>query len=181
MAAEQLERDNIDVDAIFFFDAVARHHYPGGEVIPANVNFSRHARRDLSAILLVLKYEGTFADHALLPNSSNPMRPSFGNTGISWRGSGDHQTAEFVGSHGALGGVGWSFVTEDPHCQDQVADWMNEQLKARGVPADLKAMQIPPGPAPASPSAAIQLANWALDLLLIARHNQNLSKSGQIP
>lgn len=181
MVAEQLEKQSIPVDSLFLFDAVARHHYKGGEVIPANVAFSRHARRDLNAILLVLKYEGTFADAKALPNASNPMRPSFGNTGLTWRGDGDHESAEFIGSHGALGGVGWSFVTEDPHCQDQVADWMNDQLKSRGAKAVLKSMQIPSGPAPTSPSSKLILANWALDLLLIARHNQNLKKGGKVP
>jgi hypothetical protein len=40
-------------------------------------------------------------------------------------GTGDHQTRNFIGSHGALGGVGWKDVAHDADCQFKVADWMN--------------------------------------------------------
>ena len=61
MAAEMLDAHGIQVDSLFLFDAVARHTASGGEVIPANVKFSRHARRDQS-LTFVLKYESTFSD-----------------------------------------------------------------------------------------------------------------------
>ena len=187
MVAELLEKKNIEVDALFLFDAVARHKEPGGEVIPKNVLYSRHARRDLKAPLIV-KYEGTFSDLEIkgfsLVNGSNPMRPSFGNTGLSWRtredGRGDHERAvPFPGSHGALGGVGWSFVTEDESCQKRVASWMNAQLKSKGVWHGLKSVR----PTPvfqASPGLVELITGWAMDLLLVARHKSQLSKAGPI-
>ena len=42
------------------YDAVARDEFPGGKVIPANVGFSRHARRSLAADF-VAKYRGVDA------------------------------------------------------------------------------------------------------------------------
>ena len=182
MAAELLEKKcQIPVDSLFLFDAVARHVFKGGEVIPANVQFSRHARRDLRT-RLVLKYEGTFSDVEVkgvaMTNASNPMRPTFGNTGLTWRGNGDHQPAvPFAGSHGALGGVGWGFVTEDEQCQLQVAEYMNEQLKSRGVWHGLKSVRPVPKMA-ARPSATEWISGVTLDALLMLRHRRNLSHAG---
>ena len=133
MACEMLERDQVPVDSLFLFDAVGRHEYPGGNVIPANVRFSRHARRSLAADF-VERYEGTIKGIHLIGGFENPVRPLFGNVGLRWRGDGDHQPAErFLGSHGALGGVGWRVVVEDAACERDVAAWMNEHLRARGV------------------------------------------------
>jgi hypothetical protein len=178
MVAEILEKEDIAVDSLFLFDAVARHRHSGGEVIPANVAFSRHARRDLQA-LVVLKYEGTFSDVGGLMNASNPMRPTFGNTGLTWRGSGDHQKAKaFVGSHGALGGVGWGFVNEDPACQLRVAEWMTGHLKARGVAFELKSLPV----APSKPARIRSLLpGLALDAFLLMRHQMNISRAGKLP
>ncbi len=139
MACEMLQRDGIDVDSLFLFDAVARHNFPGGSVIPANVRFSRHARRCLAPDF-VEKYEGTLQHVTLIGGLQNPIRPMFGNVGLTWRGDGDHQPAQtFFGSHGALGGVGWRFVVEDSDCERAVALWMNQQLQSRGVEVRLKA------------------------------------------
>lgn len=182
MAAELLERNgNVSVDSLFLFDAVARHLYSGGEIIPANVQFSCHARRDLQ-LRLVLKYEGTFSDVEVkgisLTNSSNPMRPTFGNTGLTWKGNGEHQKAvAFAGSHGALGGVGWGFVQEDPLCQSQVAAYMNSQLEARGVWHELKS-HPPAASTAAIPGAFELISGVTLDALLMLKHRRNLSKSG---
>jgi|GEM_PF-6942935 len=141
MACEMLERDHIPVDSLFLFDAVARHEFPGGNVIPANVRFSRHARRSLTADF-VERYEGTVKGIHVVGGFTNPARPLFGNVGLRWRGDGDHQPAErFLGSHGALGGVGWRFVAEDAACERDVAAWMNAQLAARGVEVMLTAYE----------------------------------------
>ena len=139
MACEMLEKDRIPVDSLFLFDAVARHEFRGGTVIPANVRFSRHARRCHDAEF-VAKYRGALAHHGLLGGFQNPIRPSFGNTGLTWRGDGDHAPAEaFLGSHGALGGVGWRFVTEDNDCEHAAAAWMREQMSSRGLDVELEA------------------------------------------
>lgn len=139
MACEMLEHDQIPVDSLFLFDAVARHEFPGGSVIPANVRFSRHARRSLAAEF-VERYEGALKQLGLLGALQNPIRPSFGNVGLQWRGEGDHRPAEtFLGSHGAVGGVGWRVVVEDSDCEQQVARWMTEHLRGRGVDVDLYA------------------------------------------
>jgi hypothetical protein len=137
MACEMLQHDGIHVDSLFLFDAVARHEFPGGSVIPANVRFSRHARRSLASDF-VEKYEGTLKGSGLF-TGANPIRPLFGNVGLTWRGSGDHRPPRsFMGSHGAIGGVGWRFVTEDTDCEREVADWMNQHLAERGVEARLE-------------------------------------------
>jgi hypothetical protein len=125
-AAELLEETRDRVDSMFLFDAVARHVYHGGEVIPANVSYSRHAMRSQNQTF-VAHYEGTIGW------PSNPTRPSFGNTGVRHRGGGDHERRVFTGSHGALGGVGWRVVHEDAHCQVQVARWFNGIFRSRGV------------------------------------------------
>jgi hypothetical protein len=137
MACEMLEHDGIQVDSLFLFDAVARHEFPGGSVIPANVRFSRHARRSLAAEF-VERYEGALKRLGVLSVLQNPVRPLFGNVGLTWRGDGDHRPAEtFLGSHGAIGGVGWRVVVEDHDCERDVARWMGEHLKARGLNVDL--------------------------------------------
>jgi len=138
MACELLERDGIDVDSLFLFDAVARHEFSGGTVIPANVRYSRHARRSLSETF-VEKYQGTIRRNPLF-GGENPIRPLFGNVGLTWRGDGDHRPAQtFMGSHAAIGGVGWRFVVEDSDCERAVAEWMNGHFADRGVEAQLDA------------------------------------------
>ena len=142
MACEMLEKDGIPVDSLFLFDAVAKHNYHGGTVIPANVRYSRHARRSLAPDF-VEKYEGTIHHINLVHGMQNPIRPLFGNVGLTWHGSGDHQPAEtFIGSHGALGGVGWRFVSEDSECEHAVAKFMGEHFKERGVEVTLD--PVPP-------------------------------------
>ncbi len=108
-------------------------------MILANVRISRHARR-CHAAAFVEKYEGTLARGGIVGGFENPIRPMFGNTCLTWRGDSEHQPAEsFLGSHGALGGVGWRFVVEDKDCERQVAVWMNDHLAARGVELALEA------------------------------------------
>jgi hypothetical protein len=157
MACEMLERDGIEVDSLFLFDAVARDEFSGGKVIPANVRFSRHARRSLAADF-VAKYQGALRGVGLLGGFENPIRPSFGNVGLTWLGEGDHQPAQcFLGSHGALGGVGWRLVAEDGDCEHAVARWMNAQLQSRGVEAALDAFAPAEGAATTAPA---QLETW---------------------
>jgi hypothetical protein len=184
MAAEllSLRNPNISIHSMFLFDAVARHAFPGGEIIPSNVQFSRHARRSQN-IRLVLRYEGTISDHSVLGNTSNPLRPSFGNTGLQWRGNGDHESpTAFEGSHGALGGVGWPFVEEDKKCQEMVATWMNGHLTKRlGRPFKLVATAPSGGASPKVPSRVVSVAGKAIDLLMLTKHGLDLLTSGWVP
>jgi hypothetical protein len=144
MAAEILEhtREQISVSGLFLFDAVARHIYSGGEVIPGNVEFAAHAMRTDDPAF-VKKYAHTIG--LLL---GNPARPSFGHTATTtaWGGFNRqpviYEQHVFTGSHGALGGVGWPHVTEDPDCQEQVARWMNIRLSGRGLRGALRS--VPP-------------------------------------
>ena len=108
------------------------------------------------------KYEGTLRACGWLGGVENPTRPLFGNTGLTWRGDGDHQPAEvFLGSHGALGGVGWKVVVEDNTCEQQVAEFMSQHLVARGVEAALTAFEpIGEGAAETHPFA---LEKWLMD------------------
>lgn len=187
MVAEMLAQRGIEVDSLFLFDAVARHASSGGEVIPANVRFSRHARRDQS-LTFVLRYESTFSDLqdskvdvlglANFFAASNPTRPTFGNTGLTWYGDGDHQVATaFKGSHGALGGVGWSFVQEDTQCQEDVARFMNGHLAARNVPVKLVAVP-PEGPQAAPGWGAMMVPGAILDLILLGSHSFTTRAAG---
>lgn len=180
MAAQMLDKLGVPVDSLFLFDAVARHLFPGGEIIPANVRYSRHARRSQS-VDLVLKYEGTISDHERLGNTSNPMRPSFGNTGLQWKGTGDHMIAQaFVGSHGALGGVGWAFIEEDPQCQRDVAAWMNRNLRERGVHVCLEAKDPTAGAVGRTPGLKTKLAGSLVDLMLLDKHYKELATQGKV-
>lgn len=64
----------------------------------------------------------------------NPMRPGFGFAGTTFEG--DQSKAErnsFAGSHGALGGVGYSDVTGDKDCQARVAEYMSKGLNTIGI------------------------------------------------
>ena len=157
MACEMLERDGVPVDSLFLFDAVSRDEFPGGKVIPANVRFSRHARRSLAADF-VAKYAGALDGLGLFGGFENPIRPMFGNVGLTWRGDGDHQPAQsFLGSHGALGGVGWALVSEDGDCEHAVAAWMNGHFQSRGLEAAVEAFTPASGGAPTHPD---HLEQW---------------------
>ncbi len=137
MAAERLTAQGIWVDGLFLFDPVARHVFPGGEVIPSKVRFVRVARRSLDPGLVQAHEKNALTAH--LP-VSNPMRPWFGTTGLSYQGDGDFKSKEFRGSHGALGGVGWRKLGDlDAGCQQEVANWMTEALKSQGLMIDLVA------------------------------------------
>jgi hypothetical protein len=48
------------------------------------------------------------------------------------------ETKSFVGSHGAVGGVPWPDIPEDPGCALAVAAWMNQQFEKRGLAVRLK-------------------------------------------
>ena len=54
-----------------------RDEFPGGKVIPADVGFSRHARRSLAADF-VAKYRGALHGVGLLGGFENPIRQSVG-------------------------------------------------------------------------------------------------------
>jgi pimeloyl-ACP methyl ester carboxylesterase len=131
-AAELLKEKGREVHSLFLFDAVARHIFPGGEVIPSNVLFSRHAKRTDDPSFIA-KYEGS-----INLGGGNPARPWFGHTGVTHIGHGSHKMRTFVGSHGALGGVGWKHVGEDARCQEQVAVWMTKRMTQRGLSVVLK-------------------------------------------
>jgi hypothetical protein len=111
IAAETLQKDGINVRALFLFDPVARHMCSGGEVIPANVDRAYVAYRSLDADI-VARYEATIStggspmpdkigkfsiwNAATLFNpvgaaieyatNGNPIRPSFGKTATQMAG-----------------------------------------------------------------------------------------------
>jgi hypothetical protein len=166
LAAELLAAARLPVDGLFLFDPVARHVFRGGEVIPENVKFSRTVLRDQSWSF-VMKYEGTISDNSKLGATSNPTRPSFGNTGLTWRGRGDHRMSTFTGSHGALGGVGWAFMDEDRSCQPAVSGWMEREMAKCGLRAKLGQGQLDPTP-PLKAGRATKLMGQAFDAMMIA-------------
>ncbi|WP_213982448.1 hypothetical protein [Sphingomonas sp. dw_22] len=143
LAAEALTRRNIRVAAMFLFDPVARHMSKGGEIIPANVERVWIARRRLDRDL-VEKYDHTIGPLKLIAH--NPMRVFFGTTGDRYLGSGPLVVESFRGSHGAVGGVGWTHVTEDAACQTAVATFMTNAFASVRLPVALQA--YPPSSMP---------------------------------
>jgi pimeloyl-ACP methyl ester carboxylesterase len=140
--AELLGYDDIPVDSMFLFDAVARHMLITGRSISANVQYCRHAMR-LQDPAFVAKYETYILDNKWTGRWANPFtgnvtRPWFSNVGGDAGACKNFVKNIFQGSHGALGGVGWKKVPEDEPAQKQVAQWMNSALSERGVAANLK-------------------------------------------
>ena len=135
MTAEVLKRQNVKVDALFLFDPVARHLSRGGVVVPDNVNAVFIARRKLDPSM-VAKYDHTIGPVWHLV-AHNPMRVFFGTTASKYAGSGECKQSYLLGSHGAMGGVGWKHVSEDSNCQIQVAGFMNAAFKNLGLPIQL--------------------------------------------
>jgi len=75
MAAEMLEKDKIDVDAMFLFDPVARHLSHGGEVVPKNVKQLNVAYRRLDPAL-VNKYDYTIGTVFTVGNVLSSVNPA---------------------------------------------------------------------------------------------------------
>jgi pimeloyl-ACP methyl ester carboxylesterase len=146
MAAEILKKQGkgIAVDAMFLFDPVARHASKGGTVVPANVSLLYIARRRLDPTM-VAKYDHTIGPlgHSIF---HNPIRVFFGETATRHAASVRAVVSDFLGSHGAIGGVGWKHVTEDTECQKQVAAFMNRAFAKTSVPVRLTA--YPPSTEP---------------------------------
>ncbi len=139
VAAQNLARRDIAVDGIFLFDPVDRS-LAMTFGLPKNVKMSRTAYRDTPK-KLVDKYEDSIGW------GQNPMRPSFGNLDVTPGGPGDHiLRKDFTGSHGALGGVGWSHVSEDSNCQASVAMFMNEGFLKLGLPFKIASISTPNNP-----------------------------------
>ena len=125
--AELLGRDDIPVDSMFLFDAVARHILVTGRSISPNVQYCRHAMRSQDPAF-VRKYETYLFDNKWTgswpsPFASNVTRPWFSNVGGDTGACKNYRNQTFLGSHGALGGVGWKTVPEDEPAQKQVALW----------------------------------------------------------
>ena len=162
-AAEFLALRGVQVDGLFLFDPVDRVPSRGSvcvRSIPQNVLFSRTASRSLDPAI-VKKYEGALLikPYDLLPLATkrdarvleklpfvgtdpllgNPIRPEFGTFIVNPCGIGDHQTKKLIGSHGALGGVGWADVLEDKACQQAVVTWMNGAFSSLSLSMQIKA------------------------------------------
>jgi pimeloyl-ACP methyl ester carboxylesterase len=129
IAASLLEVSGLTVEHLFLFDPVARHLSGDSETIPANVKNAWVVRRRIGAP------EMNSYDYTLLgdPAGHNPVRNWFGTTATKAAPGVNLSAAEFLGSHGALGGVGWTHVKEDPQCQSDVAKFMNAALSEAGL------------------------------------------------
>ena len=129
IAASMLEKLGRNVDYLFLFDPVDRHLSGNTDAIPGNVKEAWIARRKIGAPEME-KY-----DHSLqvYQGGHNPVRNWFGTTATKFHSSVIVEERKFLGSHGALGGVGWAHVKEDPMCQLEVAAFMNKGLTKAGV------------------------------------------------
>lgn len=156
MTASILKEKSRQVDLLLLFDPVNRHLSGDSSVIPSNVKEAYIARRRindpemdkydyslsnktstflatvfLSPAAAIVRRMGDGAGH-------NPVRNWFGTTATQAHSSVKTHPRNFLGSHGALGGVGWKHVAEDPACQQRVASFMNEALKKHGVGVTLR-------------------------------------------
>jgi hypothetical protein len=84
-AAMLLARADIEVEAMFLFDAVNRSVDLRASAIPDNVRHAYHAVR----------------------MKSTSSRESFSNCGLTMNGSGEFVKREFYTTHGGMGGVPW--------------------------------------------------------------------------
>ncbi len=129
IAAAVLQQRGVALDCLFLFDPVARHLSGDSSTVTGNVRHAWIARRKIGAPEMD-KY-----DFSLLgdPAGHNPVRNWFGTTATKAESGVMVQQETFLGSHGALGGVGWNHVKEDPVCQASVARFMNQGLATAGV------------------------------------------------
>ena len=122
LAAKRLQALNINVSAMFLFDAVDMQgsDLSLSRTIPGNVAFVAHAR--------------SARDLLFWAKNPNKSRFYFYNTGVALA---DHPAAyverAFVGSHSAVGGLPWRDIPTDPGIVGQTAAWMNEQMRAHGL------------------------------------------------
>lgn len=92
--------------------------------------------------------------------ADNPVRPGWGNEDVTaldpsarcgipneaagpgaeltTAASGTHYKRAFLGTHGALGGLGWKGIKEDLECQVKVARWMNAGFEEAGLKVTVK-------------------------------------------
>jgi hypothetical protein len=132
--ARLLARHNIQIEAMFLFDAVDRNPFLVGGEIPSNVRYCYHAMRD--------------------PASAS--RESFGNCGTTAAAGVLLKTQYFMTTHGGMGGVLWgddaeldgegnivedidgsSLITPDQERSGslRVIRWMRPWLRRHGVVA----------------------------------------------
>jgi len=127
IAARRLKDRGITVHSLFLFDAVDMQtsEMQLSQIIPDNVRMVAHVRSARNLPFWI----------------RNPVKSRFYfyNTGRYLAGSGSYETASFVGSHGAVGGVPWPDIKEDASCALAVAAWMNKQFANRGLHVTLKA------------------------------------------
>jgi pimeloyl-ACP methyl ester carboxylesterase len=126
IAARRLRDRGVEVHSLFLFDAVdmqtSEMHL--SQIISDNVRMVAHARSARNIPFWI----------------RNPVKSRFYfyNTGRYLAGSGTYETKSFVGSHGAVGGVPWPDIKEDPGCALAVAEWMNKRFENRGLKVTLK-------------------------------------------
>ena len=126
VAARRLKDRGVGVHSLFLFDAVDMQfsNVHLSQIISDNVRMVAHAR--------------SARNPAFWGRNPVESRWYFVNTGRYLAGSGSIETKLFVGSHGAVGGVPWPDIPEDPGCALAVAEWMNKQFEKRGLHVRLK-------------------------------------------
>ncbi|MFO0826509.1 MAG: PAAR domain-containing protein [Phycisphaerales bacterium] len=153
IAARILEQRGLDVDLLLLFDPVDRGS-GDSSVISSNVANAWIASREADAPEMD-RYDCSLPGD---PAGHNPVRQWFGATATSSEAASTNRRS-FLGSHGALGGVGWPHVREDPACQMEVAAFMNGALQSAGITVPL----VSYAPA-ASPPLTIEFWDRFLEL-----------------
>lgn len=143
MAAELMRMRGFPVTGLLLFDPVKKHPFDTPPGIPANVQNSYTFVRDVTPAL-VKKYAGTISDGRLVPRSlgewvDNPIRPGWTENVTPPSGANPmkHRLVSIGASHGALGGVGWTHVTEDEFAQGFIAYAANLVLGEWGLQVNL--------------------------------------------
>lgn len=156
IAAERIRKAiGAFIDGMFLFDPVDRHNSGDTKFIPMNVQRCFVARRFIDHPDMK-KYDYSLSDFGAIQNvigvvfasqflNHNPARNWFGSTATRCMSSATNFVERsFLGSHGALGGVGWTHVVEDPDCQRNVANFMNAALlTARCIPIGTLSSKVP--------------------------------------
>ena len=136
-AAWLMGQKGVSVDGMVLFDPVRMHVSGTKNGIPTNVVQSVAFIRPPDPAF-VAKYAGKIDDDApgfLGEWVDNPIRPGWSEAieSATLTCTPDHMVFRIRGSHGALGGVGWKVVTEDPAAQSKVVSETNKYLSNWGL------------------------------------------------
>lgn len=145
-AANRLQHRDIEVEGLFLFDAVLMQVQLSAHTMAPNIRHAYHIMRPSRSAgrgRLISRYDGAILDKGFVP--ANPFRPDWGNCGRQVQDPARTKLVSMrlsIGSHGAVGGVGWRGVEQEEEAQQKTAMWMNAYLAQHGLPSGLTSLPI---------------------------------------